>query len=49
METITFKTRTVQEILNYLSIRPYNEVFQLIAIMQQEIQNQPTKEKQSNE
>lgn len=35
---------TLQNILNYLATKPFNEVTQLINIIQQEINNQPKEE-----
>lgn len=39
METITLSTQTVQQILNYLAVRPYNEVVNLINSIQSDIQS----------
>lgn len=44
MESITLSTKTLQQILNYLAIQPYNEVVNLINEIQVDIQNQPSKE-----
>lgn len=48
METVTLSTKTVQQILNYLAIQPYNEVVNLINEIQVDIQNQPSKEETEN-
>lgn len=48
METVTLSTKTVQQILNYLAIQPYNEVVNLINEIQVDIQNQPSKEEAEN-
>ncbi len=44
MESITLSIKTLQQILNYLAIQPYNEVVNLINEIQVDIQNQPSKE-----
>lgn len=48
MESITLSTKTLQQILNYLAIQPYNEVVNLINEIQVDIQNQPSKEETEN-
>ena len=48
MESITLSTKTLQQILNYLAIQPYNEVVNLINEIQVDIQNQPSKEEAEN-
>ena len=45
METINLSVQTVQQILNYLAVQPYNEVAGLIAAIQSDINAQPSKEK----
>ena len=39
MEKITLSTQTVQQILNYLAMQPYNEVVTLINSIQSDIQS----------
>lgn len=39
MEKITLSTQTVQQILNYLAMQPYNEVVNLINSIQSDIQS----------
>nr|DAD94597.1 MAG TPA: hypothetical protein [Siphoviridae sp. ctREU2] len=48
MKSITLSTKTLQQILNYLAIQPYNEVVNLINEIQVDIQNQPSKEETEN-
>ena len=47
MESVTLSVKTVQSILNYLAIQPYNEVASLINAIQMEVvtkENLPSKE-----
>lgn len=43
MKQFTIKEQTLNYIINYLAIKPYNEVYQLIALIQKDM-NEPTKE-----
>jgi homoserine trans-succinylase len=38
---LNLKIETVNQLLGYLGTRPYQEVFQLIEIIQKEAKNQP--------
>lgn len=39
MESVTLSVKTVQSILNYLAVQPYNEVASLINAIQMELTN----------
>ena len=49
METINLSVQTVQQILNYLAVQPYNEVAGLIAAIQSNINAQPSKDENIEE
>lgn len=50
-ETFTFSKRLVDAIVNYLAKKPYGEVFQLINMVNMEVQEQmrPKQEESSEE
>ena len=48
MESITLSTKTLQQILNYLSTQPYYVGVTLINTIKVDIQNQPSKEETEN-
>lgn len=49
METINLSVQTVQQVLNYLAVQPYNEVAGLIATIQSDINAQPSKDENIEE
>jgi len=46
MDKLIISTQVLNQILGYLGLRPYQEVFQLIEAIQNEAKNQPKKEEQ---